>query len=108
MQFESYDTWFDTPYYQTLEPQVQYLYRPYVDQSEIPLPDASLTQDTFFMLRERHYAGIDRINNAHQLAIGFNSDLFKQYTELKWNFSLGRFILKSRVTLSEDHPGAAD
>ena len=47
---------------QTLEPQVQYLYIPYEDQSTIGLYDTTQLQDDYNgLFRDTRYSGLDRI-----------------------------------------------
>ncbi|MEF1278251.1 LPS assembly protein LptD [Vibrio fortis] len=56
------DTTYLTGYTQTLEPQVQYLYVPKQDQSEIGLYDTTLLQTDYYgLFRSRKYSGVDRI-----------------------------------------------
>jgi LPS-assembly protein len=58
-------------YKQTLEPQVYYTYIPYKNQSDFPVFDttvSTLTYDQLFMYNR--FSGIDRINDANQVALG--------------------------------------
>lgn len=62
--------WRDTPYLQTLEPRLFYVYIPYRDQSPFPVfdtgpADLSLSQ----LFSENQYVGVDRLNDANQLTL---------------------------------------
>ena len=68
------DTTYLTGYTQTLEPQVQYLYVPEQDQSDIGLYDTTLLQTDYYgLFRSRKYSGVDRIAAANQLSYGASS-----------------------------------
>lgn len=59
---------------QTLEPQLYYTYIPFKDQRQIPVFDTTvntLTYDQLFMYNR--FSGIDRINDANQIAYGLTS-----------------------------------
>ncbi|MFI3244999.1 MAG: LPS assembly protein LptD [Ferrimonas sp.] len=59
---------------QTLEPQAQYLYVPYDDQSDIGLYDTALLQEDYQgLFRARRFSGLDRISDANQLTVGLAS-----------------------------------
>lgn len=68
-------------YTQTLEPHIQYLYRPYKDQSNIGskrvnnylgfgYDSALVQQDYYSLFRDRRYSGLDRISSANQVTVG--------------------------------------
>ena len=65
---------FGTPYLQTLEPRMYYVYIPFRDQSRIPVFD-SAQQDINFatIYSENQFAGWDRINDANQITVGVTS-----------------------------------
>lgn len=71
-------------YTQTLEPHIQYLYRPYKDQSNIGskrvnnylgfgYDSALVQQDYYSLFRDRRYSGLDRISSANQVTVGGTS-----------------------------------
>ena len=67
---------FGEPYTQTLEPQVQYLYVPYENQSNVPLFDTanrSLAFNNLFALNR--FTGSDRIGDANQVASALTTRL---------------------------------
>ncbi|WP_133405834.1 LPS assembly protein LptD [Parashewanella tropica] len=93
---------FDHNYRQTFEPQIQYLYVGYENQSNIALYDtAQLQEDYYGLFRDRRYSGIDRIADANQVTIGLTSRLYDENNREKLKFSFGQiFYLKnSRVGL---------
>ncbi|CAG8998917.1 MAG: LPS-assembly protein LptD [Candidatus Celerinatantimonas neptuna] len=94
-------------YRQTIEPQVQYLYIPYRNQSDIGIYDtAPLEQDYFGMFRERRYSGLDRIADANQITAGATTRFLNAQNEEKFRLSVAQifYFKPSRVTLpdSED------
>jgi LPS-assembly protein len=107
-------TIFSHDFQQTLEPQVYYTYIPYRDQSKIPVFDTTvntLTYDQIF--NYNRFSGIDRINDANQIAAGITSRFIDQETGFeKAKLGLGEIIYfaNRRVTLCnskeecEDNP----
>ncbi|MBV7314435.1 LPS assembly protein LptD [Shewanella sp. NIFS-20-20] len=80
-------------YRQTLEPQAQYLYVGYEDQSAIGLYDtAALADDFYGLFRDRRYSSIDRIANANQVTIGATTRLFDSHNLEQLKFSLGQIF----------------
>lgn len=78
---------------QTLSPQMQYLYVPFEDQSEIGIYDTILIQDDYYSLfRPRRFAGLDRIADAHQVTLGASTSLFESSGQEKLRFSLGQIF----------------
>ncbi|MBN6067471.1 LPS assembly protein LptD [Aggregatibacter actinomycetemcomitans] len=100
-------------YTQTLEPRVQYLYRPYKNQGNIGPKNPQylgfgydstlLQQDYFSLFRDRRYSGLDRIASANQVTLGGTTRFFDVEKEERFNFSIGQtFYLKpSRI---DDNP----
>lgn len=98
-------------YSQTLEPHVQYLYRPYKNQSNIGAKNiysnylglgydsALLQQDYFSLFRDRRYSGLDRIASANQVTVGGTTRLFDQNADERFNLSLGQiyYLTASRI-----------
>ena len=78
---------------QTLEPQIQYLYTPNKDQSEIGLFDTTRLQDDFFgLFRDTRFSGVDRIAAANQFTLGATTRLFDNKHEEVFNFSAGQIF----------------
>ena len=76
---------------QTIEPQIQYLYIPEKDQSDIGLYDTSNLQDDYNgLFRDRSYSGLDRIAGANQYTWGITSRLLDQSNLEIFRISLGR------------------
>ena len=97
-------------YTQTLEPRVQYLYRPYKNQSNIGSKrnseylgfgyDSSLLQQDYFSLfRDRRYSGLDRIASANQVTVGGTMRFFDENKEERFNVSAGQtyYLESSRI-----------
>ncbi|RWU09028.1 LPS-assembly protein LptD [Pseudidiomarina gelatinasegens] len=67
----------DEAYLHTLQPQIQYLYTPYRDQSGIGIYDSTLMQDDYQgLFRARRFSGLDRIADANQATVGVSTSLF--------------------------------
>jgi len=78
---------------QTLTPQIQYLYVPYRNQSNIGIYDTILIQDDYYgLFRPRRFTGLDRIADAHQITLGASTSLFDQGAEELLRFSLGQIF----------------
>uniref|UniRef100_A0A486XTG0 LPS-assembly protein LptD n=1 Tax=Rheinheimera sp. BAL341 TaxID=1708203 RepID=A0A486XTG0_9GAMM len=85
--------WFGEPALHTFEPQIQYLYIPYRDQSDIGLYDSTRLQDDFHgLFRENRYSGLDRINQANQVTIGWTTRFYDNVDNELFRFSLGQII----------------
>ncbi|MEZ9288756.1 LPS assembly protein LptD [Vibrio lentus] len=93
-------------YTQTLEPQVQYLYVPEEDQSEIGLYDTTLLQTDYYgLFRSRKYSGVDRIAAANQVSYGASSRFFDDEYKERLNISFGQifyFDKDTKQTLSSE------
>ncbi len=82
---------FGENYRHTLEPQLQYLYVPEKDQSNIGLYDTTLLQDDFNgIFRDASYSGLDRIASANQYTWGITSRLLDEENLEIIRVSLGR------------------
>ncbi|RYV00620.1 LPS assembly protein LptD [Shewanella sp. OPT22] len=93
---------FSEQYRQTLEPQVQYLYVGYEEQSDIGLYDtAQLQEDYYGLFRDRRFSGLDRISDANQVTLGLTTRLFDSHNREKLKFSFGQifYLEESRVNL---------
>lgn len=82
---------FGENYRHTLEPQLQYLYVPAKDQSNIGLYDTTVLQDDFHgIFRDTSYSGLDRIAGANQYTWGITSRLLDEENLEIIRISLGR------------------
>jgi LPS-assembly protein len=96
LNYERETDWFGESSLQTLEPQVQYLYIPYRDQNQIGLYDTTRLQDDYYgLFRENRYSGLDRINDANQLTIGWTTRLYDQQDTERFRFSMGQILFLS-------------
>ncbi len=99
-------SWFGETGLQTFEPQLQYLYIPYRDQSNIGLYDTARLQDDYYgLFRENRYSGLDRINEANQLTVGWTSRFYDNIDNELFRFSLGQIFFLSSP---EIQPGETD
>ena len=88
---------------QTLEPQLQYLYVPYRDQSNIGLYDTTRLQDDYYgLFRQNRFSGLDRINEANQLTLGATSRIYDGSDREQFRFSLGQIIFLQQPTEQDD------
>ncbi|MDH5977482.1 LPS assembly protein LptD [Vibrio splendidus] len=86
-------------YTQTLEPQVQYLYVPEEDQSDIGLYDTTLLQTDYYgLFRSRKYSGVDRIAAANQVSYGASSRFFDDEYKERLNISFGQIFYFDKDT----------
>ncbi|NOH91911.1 LPS assembly protein LptD [Vibrio sp. AIC-3] len=96
-------------YTQTLEPQVQYLYVPEQDQSDIGLYDTTLLQTDYYgLFRSRKYSGVDRIASANQISYGASSRFFDDEYKERLNISFGQIFYidkDTKQTLDNDDSG---
>ncbi|MCK3658073.1 LPS assembly protein LptD [Pasteurellaceae bacterium Pebbles2] len=90
-------------YTQTIEPHIQYLYRPYKNQGNIGTKQklsylglgydsALLQQDYFALFRDRRYSGLDRIASANQFTLGGTTRFYDKQANERFNLSLGQII----------------
>lgn len=104
------DTTFLKDYTQTFEPRVQYLYRPYRNQSNIGSSrtsdylgygyDSSLVQQDYYSLfRDRRYSGLDRIASANQITLGGTTRFYDRHSTERFNFSAGQtyYLTDSKI-----------
>ncbi|RTR40868.1 LPS assembly protein LptD [Shewanella canadensis] len=104
VNFERFTDYFNENYRQTLEPQFQYLYVGYEDQSNIGIYDtAQLQEDYFGLFRERRFSGLDRVADANQMTLGLTTRLFDEHNIEKFKFSLGQifYFQESRVGIAD-------
>ncbi len=104
INFDREMTAFGSSYRHTLEPQLQYLYVPAEDQSNIGLYDTTLLQDDFHgIFRDTSYSGLDRIAAANQYTWGITSRLLDEENLEIIRVSLGRIQY-----LGDDNTGLAN
>jgi len=66
---------------QTLTPRLAYNYTPKKDQSNLPIFDSETKSDSYEgLFSAQKFTGIDRINNANDITIGFESDFIDEET----------------------------
>lgn len=66
---------------QTFEPRLYYLWIPNTQQHSIPIFDSHLNTVTYDQLfRENRFSGLDRVNDAHQVSLGFTSRMLSPNT----------------------------
>lgn len=93
-------------YRQTLVPQLQYLYVPYKDQSNIGIYDTSLMQDDYYgLFRAQRYSGLDRIAEANQITYGATTSIFDKRERELLRFAFGQiyYFDKSRTELLQQN-----
>jgi LPS-assembly protein len=96
---------------QTLEPQLQYLYIPEKDQSNIGVYDTTSLQDDYNgLFRDKRFSGLDRIAQANQYSWGITSRLLDSTNQEQFRLSLGRIVYlnDSNFTLDENQGIVAD
>ncbi|MDB1122262.1 LPS assembly protein LptD [Vibrio algarum] len=81
-------------YTQTLEPQIQYLYTPDEDQSEIysGYDTTKLQLDYDGLFRSKKYSSVDYIAPANQLSYGASTRFFDDEFKERMNLSFGQII----------------
>jgi len=94
---------FGSDFIQTIEPQIQYLYIPEKDQTDIGLYDTTTLQDDFNgLFRDKSYSGLDRIAGANQYTWGVTSRILDQSNLEIFRLSLGRIqYLSTNSTFDE-------
>jgi LPS-assembly protein len=101
MNFERQTHFLGGNYTQTLEPQIQYLYVPKVEQSGIYNPvnipgggyDSSrLQQDYHGLFSDRQYSGLDYIAPANQFTIGATTRYYDSNYKERFNLSVGQIF----------------
>ena len=101
--FERDTNIFNTPFLQTLEPRLFYLYVPFEDQTDLPVFDTAVYDFSFDSLfREDRFSGVDRLGDANQVTLAVTSRLINQSTGREAGYvSLGQiYYLRDReVTL---------
>jgi LPS-assembly protein len=105
INFERDFSIFNSQYKQTLVPQIQYLYVPYQDQSNIGLYDTTtMQQDYYGLFRDNRFSGYDRIADANQITFGISSSFINAKGQEKMRFAIGQnyYFVPSKTQLPED------
>ncbi len=95
----------NTPFTQTLEPRLYYLYVPYLNQNAYPNFDSGLMEFGFPQLfRTNRFSGIDRIGDAHQISLSTTSRFLNTQHQEKLRLRLGQLLYLNhrRVSLCDD------
>jgi LPS-assembly protein len=111
VNFDRQTRFWGNSFTQTLEPQVQYLYIPDKDQSNIGVYDTTTLQDDYDgLFRDRRFSGLDRVAQANQYSWGVTSRLLDSANQEQFRLSLGRIVYlnDSNFILDENQGGAAD
>lgn len=103
VNFEREYDWFGEQALQTFEPQLQYLYIPYRDQSQIGLYDTTRLQDDYYgLFRQNRFSGLDRINEANQLTVGWTTRFYDNTDNELFRFSLGQIFFLKEPEVTND------
>lgn len=106
VNLERESQWFGQTYQQTLEPQFQYLYVPYEDQSDINLYDTTILRDDYNgLFRPRRFTGLDRIADANQLSLGLTTRFSDDRGQETMSLSLGQIFYMEDSELAEQEGG---
>ncbi|MFT6985610.1 MAG: LPS-assembly protein [Psychromonas sp.] len=91
VNFERDFSIFNNQYKQTLVPQIQYLYVPYTDQTNIGLYDTTtMQQDYYGLFRDNRFSGYDRIADANQVTLGISSSFLNAQGRERMRFAVGQ------------------
>jgi len=96
---------FDRDVIQTLTPRLTYNYAPEKDQGSLPIFDSEAKSESYKGLFSGHkFTGIDRINNANEIVIGFESDFIDEVTgDTYLNLRAAQaFYLDDKVMLTDN------
>ena len=110
LNFERDFTAFESEYKQTLVPQVQYLYVPYQDQSNIGLYDTTeMEEDYYALFRENRFSGYDRIADANLITFGISSNILNAQGQQKIHFAVGQnYYFHTSKTIIPDYDDSDD
>jgi LPS-assembly protein len=93
LYFDRDTTMFGSPYRQTLEPRLFYLYVPYKDQSDIPVFDTGESVFSYSSLfRDNRFSGSDRIGDENKLSLGVTSRWVEDNGFERQRFSIGQAL----------------
>lgn len=102
---------FGNSFIQTLEPEVQYLYVPYVKQDHLKTFDTSLASLDFSNLFAlNRFSGYDRIGDTKQVSVAINNRILSEAGKPLAEFGVGQiFYLQDReITLGKDQTQTDD
>ncbi|MFD2165240.1 LPS-assembly protein LptD [Thalassotalea euphylliae] len=103
VNFDRLSTLFGENYTQTLEPQLQYLYIPDKDQSDIGVYDTATLQDDYEgLFRDKRFSGLDRIAEANQYSWGLTTRFLDEDHAEKLRVSLGRIVYLNDSNFAAD------
>lgn len=97
----------DLRHTQTLEPEIQYQYIPYEDQSNIALYDSTdRMSDYYSNFSFRRFTGYDRIPDLNRVSVGLSSRLLDAHDRelLRVGISQSYAFVPTRVTLNPNDP----
>lgn len=101
--FERNASYFGTPFLQTLEPKLMYVYIPYRDQTRLPNFESGVSDINFATIfSENQFSGNDRINDANQLTFGVTSRLLDPQSgieQLRLGIAQRFYFKEQQVTL---------
>jgi LPS-assembly protein len=104
VNFDRQMTMFNSDFTQTLEPQIQYLYIPDEDQSNIGVYDTTTLQDDYSgLFRDKRFSGLDRIAQANQYSWGVTIRVLNPENQEIFRLSLGRIVYLNDSNLSSDN-----
>jgi LPS-assembly protein len=107
INFDREMTAFGSSYRHTLEPQLQYLYIPEKDQSNISLYDTTRLQEDYNgLFRDRQFSGLDRIAAANHYTWGITSRILDKSNLEVFRFSVGRIHYLSDSNINDDKSSA--
>ncbi|MFA6699747.1 MAG: LPS assembly protein LptD [Thiomicrospira sp.] len=95
---------------QTLEPELQYLNVPYINQSALPVFDSALASIDFSNLFQlNRYSGADRIGDTQQISAALTSRIQNEEGETLFEAGAGQifYLADRRVDLNLNRHGAA-
>jgi LPS-assembly protein len=91
--FERDLTWGHQDLIQTLEPQIQWLYVPYKDQSHLSLFDSGMNSIDFTNLFQlNRFSGFDRIGDTEQISFALTNRLLNQQGQTLAEASVGQIV----------------
>ena len=77
--FDRKTSFFGRKVNQTLEPRIFYLYTPFKDQSDQPIFDTTVTDQSLSRIfAENRYSGLDRVGDANQLTLAVTSRFYDE------------------------------
>lgn len=97
----------DLRHTQTLEPEIQYQFIPYEDQSDIALYDSTdRMSDYYSNFSFRRFTGYDRIPDLNRVSVGFSSRLLDAHDRelLRVGVSQSYSFVPTRVSLNPNDP----